>query len=85
MFPTIGRIVPEVSGPNFLENVRNSLDISKGIFKAGMCKLESSQVSQAVRRWEKLSLILAERPANGGLLRIGHQSPGYDFGRFCAK
>jgi hypothetical protein len=36
--------------------------------------------SQAVRRLEKLSLILAERPANGGLLRIGHQSPGSDFG-----
>jgi hypothetical protein len=34
MFPSIGRIVPEVSGPNFLENVRNSPDISKGIFKA---------------------------------------------------
>jgi hypothetical protein len=47
MFPSIGRIVPEVSGPNFLENVRNSPDISKGIFKAGMCKFESSQVSQA--------------------------------------
>jgi hypothetical protein len=27
-----------------------------------------------------MSLILAERPANGGLLRIGHQSPGSDFG-----
>jgi hypothetical protein len=45
MFPSIGRIVPEVSGPNFLENVRNSPDISKGIFKARLCKFESSQVS----------------------------------------
>jgi hypothetical protein len=52
MFPSIGRIVPEVSGPNFLENVRNSHDISKGIFKAGMCKFESSQVSQAVAQLE---------------------------------
>jgi hypothetical protein len=50
MFPSIGRIVPEVSGPNFLENVRNSPDISKGIFKAGMCKFESSQVRQALKR-----------------------------------
>src|SRR3982074_260984 len=41
---------------------------------------ESSESSQAVRRSEKLSLILAERPANGGLLRIGHESPGSDFG-----
>src|ERR1700733_16091185 len=43
-------------------------------------RFESSRPSQAVRRSEKLSLILAERPANGGLLRIGHQSPGSDFG-----
>jgi hypothetical protein len=68
MFPSIGRIVPEVSGPNFLENVRNSPDISKGIFKAGMCKYESSQVSQAVRRSEKMPRALAERPASGGLV-----------------
>ena len=27
-----------------------------------------------------MSLILAERPANGGLLQISHQSPGSDFG-----
>jgi hypothetical protein len=52
MFPSIGRIVPELSGPNFLEKVRNSPDISKDIFKAGMCKFESSQASQAVRRSE---------------------------------
>jgi len=45
----------------------------------GMCKFESSEVSQAVRHWEKLSPIIAERPANGGLLRIGHQSPGSVF------
>jgi hypothetical protein len=36
--------------------------------------------SQAVRRSEKVPLILAERPANGGLLRTSHQSPGSDFG-----
>jgi hypothetical protein len=28
----------------------------------------------------EMSLSLGERPANGGLLRIGHQSPGSDFG-----
>jgi hypothetical protein len=82
MFPSIGRIVPEVSGPNFLENVRNSPDISKGIFKAGMCKFESSQVSQAVRRSGENALMLAERPANGGLLRISRQSPGSDLRHF---
>jgi hypothetical protein len=66
--------------PGFEEKWGNSPDISKGISQLGMCKFESSQVSQAVRRSEKLSLILVERPANGGLLRIGHQSPGSDFG-----
>jgi hypothetical protein len=28
-----------------------------------------------------MSPILAERPANGGLLRISHRSPGSDFGQ----
>jgi hypothetical protein len=32
-----------------------------------------------------MSLILTERPANGGLLRISHQSPGYDFGHFLRE
>jgi hypothetical protein len=41
--------------------------------------------SQPVRRSEKLSVLLAERPANGGLLRIGGQSPGCDFGILGAK
>jgi hypothetical protein len=59
----------------------NSPDISKGVFRSGMCKFESSQVSQAVRRSEKVPLILAERPANGGLLRISRRSPGSDFGQ----
>jgi hypothetical protein len=42
-------------------------------------RFESSRPSQAVRRSEKRSLILAERPANGGLLRISHRSLGSDF------
>jgi hypothetical protein len=45
-----------------------------------MRRFESSRPSQAVRRSEKAPLILAERPANGGLLRISHRSPGSDFG-----
>jgi hypothetical protein len=65
--------------PDFDEKCGKSPDISKGISQSGMCKFESSKVSQAVRHWEKLSPILAERPANGGLLRIGHQSPGSVF------
>jgi hypothetical protein len=48
-------------------------------------KFESSRPSQAVWRSEKMSLILTERPANGGLLRISHQSPGYDFGHFLRE
>ncbi len=34
--------------------------------------------SQAVRRSEEIALMLAERPANAGLLRISRQSPGSD-------
>jgi hypothetical protein len=44
-----------------------------------MCEFESSEVSQAVGRSEKMSLTLAERPANGGPLRISRQSPGSNF------
>jgi hypothetical protein len=39
----------KVSNPNFAEKSGNSPDISKGISQSGMCKFESSQVSQAVR------------------------------------
>ena len=49
-------------------------------FDSTIRRFESSRPSQAVMRPEKVSLILAERPANGGLLRIGQQSPGSDFG-----
>jgi hypothetical protein len=71
----------KVSNPKFRGKVGNSLDISKGICQSGMCKFESSRPSQAVRRSEKVPLILAERPANGGLLRISRRSPGSDFGQ----
>jgi len=67
MFSSIGRIVPEVSGPNFLENVRNSPDISKGIFKAGMCKFESSQVSQpGILVFGEFSFLDEKGPPNAG-------------------
>jgi hypothetical protein len=39
----------KVSNPNFAEKSGNSPDISKGISQSGICKFESSQVSQAVR------------------------------------
>jgi hypothetical protein len=45
-----------------------------------MRRFESSRPSQPVRRVEKMSLSLGERPANGGLLRITHESLGSDFG-----
>jgi hypothetical protein len=64
------------------QNSGNSADISKAFFEMGISKFESSQVSQAVRRSEKLPLILAERPANGGVLRFNERSPGADFGHF---
>jgi hypothetical protein len=45
-----------------------------------MRRFESARPSQPVRRAEKMSLSLGERPANGGLLRITHESLGSDFG-----
>jgi hypothetical protein len=70
----------KVSNPKFGEKVRNSPDISKGIFHLGICKFESSQVSQPVRRPETLPSTMPQRPANGGLLRIGYRSPGSGIG-----
>jgi hypothetical protein len=40
-----------------------------------MSEFESSVVSQAVRLSGRPSLVIAEMPANGGLLRIGRRSP----------
>src|SRR3981081_1367817 len=45
----------------------------------------SKKGSHPVRRSEKMSLILAERPANGGLLRIGGLSLDSEFGQFRSK
>jgi hypothetical protein len=64
-------LAAKVSNPGFRGNVRNSPDISKGISELGMCEFESSQVSQAVRGSEKMPPIVAERPANSGLLQFG--------------
>jgi len=66
---------------DFEEKGGNSPDISKGIPQLGMCKFESSQVSQPVRRLETLPFVPSEMPANGGLLRIGYRSPGSEIGR----
>jgi hypothetical protein len=80
IFPSSGSIVPKVSGPNFLEKIGNSPNISKGISRSGMWGFESSQVSQPVRRQETLLSTMPQRPANGGLLRIGYRSPGPGIG-----
>ena len=69
----------KVSNPGFRGKARNSPDISKGISQSGMCKFESSEVSQPVPEAEKLTRTVTERPANGGLLRIGPWSPGSGF------
>ena len=49
-------------------------------FQSTISRFESSRPSQPVLRSEKISLILAERPANGGLLRISHEFLGSDIG-----
>ncbi len=63
----------------FGQNSGNSADISKAFFEMGISKFESSQVSQAVWRSEKMSLILVERPANGGLFQFSEPSPASRF------
>jgi hypothetical protein len=77
--PATQLLAAKVSAPEFWGNVRNSADTSKGFFQSGMCKFESSQVSQAVWCLERMSPIPAESPANGGLSQISCQSPGSDF------
>jgi hypothetical protein len=46
-------------------------------FEFAISRFESSRPSQPVRCAEKMSLSLGERPANGGLSRITHESPGH--------
>ena len=53
--------------------------------RSGMREFESSHSSQPVRRSEKMSLILAERPANGVLSRTGGQSLDSEFVQFRSK
>jgi hypothetical protein len=60
MFPSVGRIVPKVSGLDFRVFARNSPDISKGICESGMCEFESSQVSQAFPKPE-IALLKGEK------------------------
>src|SRR5882757_11104105 len=65
-----------VSSENPLKSLRIRAD-----FDSTIRRFESSRPSQAVRRSEKVLLILAEKPANGGLLRIGYRSPDSKFFR----
>jgi hypothetical protein len=51
----------KVSNPKFRGKCGNFLDISKGISQSGMCKFESSEVSQAFRRLARL----AKKSENG--------------------
>jgi hypothetical protein len=69
----------------FGQNSGNSADISKAFFEMGISKFESSQVSQPVSRSEKKSLILRERPANGGLLRIGYRLQAPNLATIAAR
>ena len=55
----------KVSNPKFREKRGNSSDISMGISQSGMCKFESSQVSQPFLR----SARLPERRENGPEIR----------------
>jgi len=72
----------KVSNPKFRGKCGNFLDISKGISQSGMCKFESSEVSQPVRCSEILPSTMLEMPANGGLLQIGGPSPDSKFRYF---
>jgi hypothetical protein len=66
--------------------LRNSLlnSLLAGNLRGDGCD-QHCVASQPVRRSEKLPLILAERPANGGLLHICGQSPDSDFGHSQSK
>jgi len=78
-------VAAKVSKLEFRETRENSPDISMGFFNLGMCEFDPSQVSQAVWPSEKRFLIVAERPATAGLLRIGHQSLPSNFGRSLSQ
>ncbi len=49
-------------------------------FDSTIRRFESSRPSQPVRCPETLPSTMLQRPANGGLLRIGYQSPGSEIG-----
>jgi hypothetical protein len=53
---------------------------SRDRVRSGMREFESSHSSQPVRRPETLPSTMPQRPANGGLLRIGYRSPGSGIG-----
>jgi len=49
-----------------------------------MVPYASKKGSRAVRRSEKMPRY-SERPANGGLFRIGYRSPGSEIGRYGSE
>jgi hypothetical protein len=61
--------------------VRNSSDISKGIFALGICEFESSQVSQPVTQLEIVSIFRSKTPYLIGFLRINNKSIVSDKGQ----
>jgi hypothetical protein len=56
----------KVSNPKFRGKCGNFLDISKGISQSGICKFESSEVSQAFRVSENFLLWQQKGPPMAG-------------------
>jgi hypothetical protein len=83
--PSAQLVAAKVSDPDSEEICGNSTDISKGFFQSGMCEFESSEVSQAVWRSEKMSLILAESPPMAGFCELATSLQATILGIFCAK
>jgi hypothetical protein len=69
----------EVNFGNFSEYALISFKVLPD-FDSTMRRFESSRPSQPVRRLETSPSAMPQRPANGGLLRIGYRSPGSEIG-----
>jgi hypothetical protein len=76
VLPLEGTIVPKVSKPRFQEIVRNSPDLSKGIYKTGMSQFESCRVSQAVDLLKIVVNQITKTPLNIGFIAVCPVSPG---------
>jgi hypothetical protein len=69
-------LAAKVSNPRYRGKVRNTADISKGVFELGMCEFESSQVSQAFLFSENcLFLIRKARQMRAFLIAWSLQRP----------